>query len=46
MSYYLPSEDEIEREMRETGLDRMQAIRRIQQRRALTTHIERRRVAR
>lgn len=45
MSYYLPSEDEIAREMRETGLDRMQAIRRIQQRRELASQSSRRRRA-
>jgi hypothetical protein len=45
MSYYLPSEDEIDREMQETGLDRMQAIRRIQQRRKLARQSNRRRRA-
>lgn len=45
MSYFVPSEDEIEREMRDSGLDRMQAIRRIQQRRELARQISRRRRA-
>lgn len=46
MSYYLPSEDEIDREMRDSGLDRMQASRRIQQRRELASQSNRcRRVA-
>lgn len=36
----LPSEAAIAREMKETGLDRFPAIRRIQQRRALTEQLE------
>lgn len=45
MSGFYPSEAEIAREMKETGLDRMQAIRRIQQRRVLSRQTERRRRA-
>jgi hypothetical protein len=37
----LPSEEAIEREMKETGLDRFPAIRRIQQRRALSEQLRR-----
>lgn len=37
----LPSEDAIAREMRETGLDRFPAIRRIQQRAALIEQLRR-----
>lgn len=37
----LPSEDAIAREMRETGLDRFPAIRRIQQRQALREQLRR-----
>lgn len=37
----LPSEEAIAREMRDTGLDRLPAIRRIQQRQALTARLRR-----
>jgi hypothetical protein len=37
----LPSEEAIAREMKETGLDRFPAIRRIQQRRALGEQLRR-----
>lgn len=37
----VPSEEAIAREMRETGLDRFPAIRRIQQRRALGAQLRR-----
>lgn len=37
----LPSEDAIAREMKETGLDRFPAIRRIQQRTVLTEQLRR-----
>lgn len=37
----LPSEEAIAREMREAGLDRFPAIRRIQQRAALTEQLRR-----
>jgi len=37
----LPSEEAIAREMRETGLDRFPAIRRIQQRQALSEQLRR-----
>lgn len=42
----LPSEIAVMREMAETGLGEMQAIRRIQQRRAITQQFEKRRIAR
>jgi len=41
----LPSEAAIAREMKETGLDRFPAIRRIQQRRALTEQLEKGRLS-
>lgn len=46
MSPPLPSDAAIAREMAATGLDQMQATRRIQQRWVLSRHGERRRVAR
>ncbi|MFN3990023.1 MAG: hypothetical protein ACK4IS_07175 [Erythrobacter sp.] len=42
----LPSEAAIAREMKETGLDRFPAIRRIQQRWVLIKQLEQRRLAR